>query len=93
MAEIITLKHEGDLTLAQVEAVAHGRALVALERIEQRVRASEAARSSMVARTTSTGALGPTPAQCETIRLRCSCFSASGLTYSVKLLPKPVFKP
>lgn len=31
MAEIIVLKHEGDLTLAQIEAVAHGRATVALD--------------------------------------------------------------
>lgn len=31
MADIITLKHESDLTLAEIEQVAHGRAMVALD--------------------------------------------------------------
>lgn len=31
MADTVTLKHEGDLTLAEIEAVAHGRAMVALD--------------------------------------------------------------
>ena len=56
-------------------------------------RASAFARNSIIARTTSSGASGPTPAACERIRLRESWDVSSGSIRTRASEPNPVFTP
>jgi len=55
--------------------------------------ASECARRRSMARTTSRGAGGPTPALCERSRFSCSARASSGATALSFSRPKPVVTP
>ncbi len=54
---------------------------------------SECARSSSMARTTSRGVAGPTPALCERSRFSCRVRTSSGAMCVSLSLPKPVVTP
>ncbi len=62
-------------------------------RTPEKPMASECARKSSIARTTSRGAGGPTPAQCERSRFSCSERVSSGAINWSLSLPNPVVTP